>query len=148
LPTATPTSPGTASSEQATLTPIEQQALIHKNAVKQQSEMMQRSLLDSASAHAKYVEEQARQEAESISWRRGSGAMQALLKQEGAQQASQALNVAKYQAAQAKKMAEDKQKALDESASNLNDLMNTRVGNSKVHLKPEGTSLYIRNYGQ
>jgi hypothetical protein len=43
-------------------------------------------------------------------------------------------------------IAEERAKSLKEVQSNLDDQINSKVGNSSVHLKSEGTSLYIRNY--
>ncbi len=139
--------PAPASEQQIKLTPIQQQAEAQKNSFQQQAEQAQSSTLTNASAHAKWVQEQAQRDAENISGRQAA-ALQAALRQEAAAHASQTLDIARKQAIQTKKMAEEKQRVLDESASNLNDLMNSQVGHSNVHLKPEGTSLYVRNYGQ
>lgn len=41
---------------------------------------------------------------------------------------------------------DERSKRLKEVQDNLDDQMNSQVGNSGVHLKPEGTSIYVRNY--
>jgi len=39
-------------------------------------------------------------------------------------------------------------KRLKEVKDNLDDQMNSKVGGSNVHLDPQGTSIYVRNYEQ
>jgi tetratricopeptide (TPR) repeat protein len=41
---------------------------------------------------------------------------------------------------------DERTKRLKEVQDNLDDQMNSKVGNSSVHLKQEGTSIYVRNY--
>ena len=41
---------------------------------------------------------------------------------------------------------EERTRSLREVQSNLDDQINSKVGNSGVHLRSEGTSLYVRNY--
>jgi hypothetical protein len=41
---------------------------------------------------------------------------------------------------------DERTKRLKEVQDNLDDQMNSKVGGSNVHLNPEGTSIYVRNY--
>ena len=145
---------GVAASEavpEVPLTPLQKHALMEKELLKQQSDAAQRQLLNNAAAHAKSIEENTKRATDTSDMnyraRARSQAYMNELKSQGDKQRSQALDYGKSRAAEQQKMQEEKARSIDEVVNNLNDQMNSKVGSSSVHLKPEGTSIYIRNYG-
>lgn len=133
------------------LTPLQKHALMEKQLLKQESEAAQKQLLENAAAHAKSIEENTKRATDTsdLSWRARARSQAYIndLKAQGDKQRKQELEYGKTRAADQKKMQEEKARSIDEVVNNLNDQMNSKVGSSKVHLKPEGTSIYIRNYG-
>jgi tetratricopeptide (TPR) repeat protein len=146
-----PGSPGAEAIPEVPLTPLQKHANMEKELLKQQTESAQKQLLENASAHAKAIEADTKRATDTSDMNaRARARAQAYfndLKTQGDKQRAQALDYGKTRAADYQKMQEEKARSIDEVVNNLNDQMNSKVGSSSVHLKPEGTSIYIRNYG-
>lgn len=148
---AAPTSSSTEAVPEVPLTPLQKHANMEKKLLKQQAEAAQKQLLENAAMHAKSIEADTKRATDTSDmnarYRARAQAYLNDLKAQGDKQRAQALDYGKTRAADAQKMQEEKARSIDEVVNNLNDQMNSKVGSSSVHLKPEGTSIYIRNYG-
>ncbi|CAM6000419.1 unnamed protein product [Sphagnum balticum] len=146
-----PGSPGAEAVPEVPLTPLQKHANMEKELLKQQTEAAQKQLLENAALHAKSIEADTKKATDtsdmSARMRYRTQAYLNELKAQGDKQKAQALDYGKSRAADYQKMQEEKARSIDEVVNNLNDQMNSKVGASSVHLKPEGTSIYIRNYG-
>ncbi|MDR3616979.1 MAG: tetratricopeptide repeat protein [Candidatus Obscuribacterales bacterium] len=144
-------SPGAEAIPEVPLTPLQKHANMEKELLKQQTEAAQKQLLENAAMHAKSIEADTKRATDTSDmnarYRARAQAYLNEIKAQGDKQRAQALDYGKTRAADARKMQEEKARSIDEVVNNLNDQMNSKVGNSSVHLKPEGTSIYIRNYG-
>jgi tetratricopeptide (TPR) repeat protein len=143
--------PGAEAIPEVPLTPLQKHANMEKELLRQQTEAAQKQLLENAAMHAKSIEADTKRATDTSDmnarYRARAQAYLNDIKAQGDKQRAQALDYGKTRAADAQKMQEEKARSIDEVVNNLNDQMNSKVGNSSVHLKPEGTSIYIRNYG-
>jgi tetratricopeptide (TPR) repeat protein len=150
-PNGSPPSPGAEAVPEVPLTPLQKHANMEKELLRQQTEAAQRELRESASLRAKSIEAETKRATDTSDMNpRMRARAQAYLndvKQQADKQRTQALDYAKTRSTDYQKMQEEKARSIDEVVNNLNDQMNSKVGSSSVHLKPEGTSIYIRNYG-
>jgi tetratricopeptide (TPR) repeat protein len=151
LPGSVPGSPGAEAVPEVPLTPLQKHANMEKELLKQQTEAAQKQLLENAALHAKSIEADTKRATDTSDMNaRVRARAQAYLndlKAQGDKQRAQALDYGKTRAADYQRMQDEKARSIDEVVNNLNDQMNSKVGSSSVHLKPEGTSIYIRNYG-
>lgn len=132
--------------------------LIHKQAEEganlrtSERESQRNSILTRAGENAKKIRDQAEDEANGLSytWRRRHWARRTAddIRQQGKADSDAYLKKAQQQAENYDRDARDRQARMYEAESNLNSQMMQPINGSKMRLIPEGTNLYIRNYGR
>jgi len=132
--------------------------LIHKQAAdganlrSAESEAQRNHILTRASENAKKIRDIAEQDASGLSytWRRRNWARRNAeeIRQQGKAESDAYLKKATEQAENYDRNAKDRQARMYEAESNLNEQMLRPIAGGKMRLVPEGTNLYIRNYGK
>jgi hypothetical protein len=136
--------PATAAVQPESLSLLQRQAEDRKSNALREQETQQKAILDAAKMQADRIK--ADHTVDPLSYRRGGRYWSDQLKKEGNDQAAEVMKRANLQAADYKKLADEKKAVLDDVTNNLDDQMNQTVGTSKIHLKKEGTNLNVRNY--
>ena len=132
--------------------------LIHKQAEEgitlrtSERESQRNAILSRASENAKKIRDQAEEDAKNVAytWRRRRWGQQNAddIRQQGKADSDAYLKKAQQQAEDYDRDARDRQARMYEAESNLNSQMTQPIGGGKMRLVPEGTNLYIRNYGR